>query len=724
MTGHEASCSYCGLPVATKQPPASGEKLYCCFGCRFASKVSQEDGADGQARWMLTRLGIAVFFSMNVMVFTMALWSRDVYDLPATGSDADLLHELFRYACLLFSLPVMFLLGGPLLDNALGDLRRGRLTTDLLILVGVTAALAYSAISVLRGTGQVYFEVACMVLVAVTLGRWLEAVAKLKTTDTLSSLENLLPQDVTALRDGQFDTVPLDDVAIGDFLRVLPGQRIATDGKIVRNRAYVDQQMITGESRPVSKEVGDEVLGGSLNLDGDITLEVTSPPHGGSLDRLVQAVKEAAESPSRHQRLADRVALAFIPLVAILAVGVLMFHTQRADLATGILAALSVLLIACPCALGLATPLAWWAALGRAARRGVLFRNGDALSRLASVRAACFDKTGTLTTGMAEVEHLTLAHGSELDQVQSAISSLSQTVEHWTSDAIARWDDRGDHQLATDSAALPGRGVEGRVAGINETVSLGSAELMNHRDLLFDTRTKQAVEKANAVGRPVSCVGWQGRVRGVLVFRDHVREDAAQAIDELKQIGLAVEVLTGDGEGQAAAISKLLDLPVRGKLLPEDKLAALDEIRRRSGFVAMVGDGVNDAPALAGADVGIALGCGADISRDSADVCILSNQLTQVPWAYGLARQTVVAVRQNLFWAFSYNTVGIGIAACGWLNPIFAAIAMVGSSLFVVTNSLRLAGGEDEMSKPLSNNNEAQTEPHGSESPADVVTAA
>ena len=711
MAGQQAGCDYCGLPIATHKQLASDEKLYCCFGCRFASRVAQDGGADGQARWMLTRLGIAIFFSMNVMVFTMALWSRDVYDLSATGAQADVMHDLFRYACLVFSLPVVFLLGGPLIENALGELQRGRLTTDLLIFIGVVAALAYSAVSVLRDSGQVYFEVACMVLVAVTLGRWLEAVAKLKTTNLLTSLDHFLPSSVSALRNGQFESVPLDTVGVGDSLRILPGQRIPVDGRIVRNRAFVDQQMMTGESRPVSKEVGDDVLGGSLNLDGDITIEVTSPVGGGSLDNLVRAVQAAAETPSRHQRLADRIAFAFIPVVAVIAVGVLAFHWQRADMAAGILAALSVLLIACPCALGLATPLAWWAALGRAARRGVLFRDGDALSRLAAVRAVCFDKTGTLTTGMAEVEHLVVASGSKRPQVVMTIRSLSQSSQHWTGDAIERWSDDRACELATDSVTLPGRGVVGRIPSMDGPASLGSVALMDERRLVFDETTQRAVEQANRNGRPIVCVGWQGRVRAVLVFRDHMRDDAASAVAELKGRGLGVTVLTGDGQGQAAAVSAALDVPVRDNLLPEGKLTALDECRRQSGHVAMVGDGVNDAPALASADVGIALGCGADISRESADVCVLSNQLTQVPWAYGLARETVVAVRQNLFWAFAYNTVGIGIAACGWLNPILAAIAMVGSNLLVVTNSLRLAGVSDELTNEPPIETDAQSEP-------------
>ncbi len=367
-TADERACAYCHLPVAASRMPAN-EPAYCCLGCRLAAEITGQDGPQGAVHWTLARLGLAIFLSLNVMMFTMALWTYDARDAEIAGNAqlARSLADLFRYLCLVLSLPVLFLLGGPMLESALADGRRG--SADLLIVVGVAAAYVYSALSVLRGTGHVYFEVGCAVLVMVTLGRWLEATGKLKTTAALEALERLLPDQACRIGgDGESRLVPIAELRSGDRIRVLAGQRIPTDARLVAGRAMIDQQALTGESAPVEREPGDDVLGGSLNLDGELMMQVAARPEESSLAKIVQLVRQARETKGRYQRLADRVAGWFLPAVVLIALGTFAAHAARGGLDQGLLAGLSVLLIACPCALGLATPMAVWAALGSASR--------------------------------------------------------------------------------------------------------------------------------------------------------------------------------------------------------------------------------------------------------------------------------------------------------------------------------------------------------------------
>ena len=405
---HEAAaCDYCHLPLPAGS--SGNEPAYCCLGCRLAAQITGSRGERSLARGTLARLGLAVFLSINVMMFTMALWTDDVYNARQAGSGplAVALADLFRYLCLLLSLPVLFLLGGPLVENALQSRRRDLAAADLLILVGVAASVVYSAISVFRGAGHVYFEVACAVLIAVTFGRWLEATGKLRTTEALDALEKLLPEEARVVGcDGRERPVALDEVRVGDRLHVASGERFATDGRIVEGYAHVDEQLLTGESRLAAKRAGDEVLGGSLNADGEVLVEVTTPARGGSLARLIELVRQARASKGRYQRMADRIAAWFLSGVITLAVAVFAWHAWQTGFEGGLMASLAVLLIACPCALGVATPLAVWNALAAASRAGVLFRNGEALERLAGIRAVRFDKTGTLTSGSPRVRAL------------------------------------------------------------------------------------------------------------------------------------------------------------------------------------------------------------------------------------------------------------------------------------------------------------------------------
>ncbi|HVX62199.1 MAG TPA: cation-translocating P-type ATPase [Pirellulales bacterium] len=700
MSSEATLCSYCGLPLVgfwrRRAEAGADEPRFCCYGCRFASEVAGQAGAHGEANWMLARLGLAIFLTLNVLMFTMALWTQDVYqESPDAASALTLsLDGLFRYLALVLSLPVLWLLGGALAAGAWRDLRSGQPSTDLLLVLGVAASYAYSAVSVVRGAGAVYFEVGCVVLVMVTLGRWLEATGKLRTTEALDSLEKLLPAEVSVICDSQEKVVSLSEVRCGDRLRVRAGERFAVDGRILRGRAAVDEQVFTGESQPAVKEPGDAVLSGTLNLDGDLLVEVTAAAEQGSLRRLIAAVHEARLAKGAYQRLADRAAQLFLPAVAAIALVSAGWHAAEHGPEAGVMTGMAVLLIACPCALGLATPLAVWAALGRAAQCQVVYRNGEALERLAQVRGVVFDKTGTLTTNQCTVAAFAIDRSTPRETVLQEAASLAASSTHTFSRAIAEFAgplaDLGQEEAAAELRTLPGRGLSASVARRTGLVYLGSPRLMEESGLTAEAGLQAAIEEFQARGCSLACVGWEGRVRGVFAFDESLREEAAEAVDACRRAGLAVTVATGDSVTRGERIGEQLRMPVEAALLPHEKVATIERLRKSWHTAAMVGDGINDAPALAAADVGIALGCGADVSRQSAEVCLLGNDLRRVAWAVSLSRAAVRTIRQNLFWAFFYNALGIALAAAGQLNPIWAAAAMTVSSVLVIGNSLRL----------------------------------
>ena len=641
---------------------------------------------------------------MNVMAFTMALWSQDVYADPAgqMGPTATVIRGLFRYLCLLFALPVLFLLGGPLLSNAWASVRQGVWNTDILLVLGVAASYLYSAYSVLRDEGPVYFEVGCAVLVTVTLGRWLEATGKIRANTALNDLERLLPEQARVLQEDDAERlIPLAAVEIGDRVRVLPGERIPCDGTIVRQPITVDEQALTGESRPAVKEIGESAWGGSLNLDGEAYLVVTASSAAGTLARLVEQVRQARLCKGRYQRRADRVASWFLPIALVVAFLAAAWHLAFGGVEQGILTGLAVLLIVCPCALGLATPLAVWTSLGRAARAGVVFRNGEALEKLAEIKAVRLDKTGTLTTGTPAVSAFFAATVEEEAAVLGYADRLASASTHAYSQAVERFvESRAGgvrEQTVADVRSRPGRGMAAVLPG-GGLVCMGSPRLMSEMELTWSADLK---ERSGQAGSSVACVGWNGAVRGVFGFREELRPEAMTAIEELHELGLNVAVLTGDSAERGATIARELNVDVEAELLPDDKVESLARARQRFGPVAMVGDGINDAPALAASDVGIALGCGTDVARDSALVCLLGNDLRRLAWSVRLARGAVRTIRQNLFWAFIYNIVGVGIACTGRLNPVVAALAMVLSSLLVVGNSLRQSNRHDGPTVPV-----------------------
>lgn len=724
IAGAAISCSYCGLPLASgwwpglrrSSPQASDRPVFCCSGCRFAAEVTAESRAGAPINKPLARLGIAIFLTVNVVMFTMVLWTDDVY-APATAAQAGPMAESIRWLSLLLSVPVIWLLSGPLAANAWQELRRGIAAVDMLLVLGVAAAFGYSVVSVIRGRGHVYFEVACVVLVLVTLGRWLESLGKLRASEAIESLTKLLPPRVLRVSSGREETVALEDLRRGDCIRIQPGQRIAADGRIIEGMTAIDEQSVTGESRLIVKQLGDPVYGGTLNLDGPLVVEVDGDGGQGTVQRMVQSLRQARLERGCYQRLADRAARWFLPATIAIAVGALVWHTSQRGVEDGVLSAMAVLLIACPCALGLATPLAIWAAIGAASKHQVLIRHGDALERLAAVRTVFFDKTGTLSSGECEVSRLILTDHESWSTVLNSAGQLAASSMHPYSVAVVRF----SAFTPTSSGALtgvknhPGRGLT-YVNTHGEQISLGSEGLMSEMNLTMPASLKSKLDRFDARSASWVMIGWSGLVRGVFVIEERIRPESQQALRSLRESGLAVQILSGDRRERADEFGRTLDVAVQGVLLPEDKVTAVRLARQRSTGVAMVGDGLNDAAALAAADVGIAMGCGADVSREAADVCLLGNDLSRIPWVIDLSRRTVRVIRQNLFWSLAYNAVGMALAVFGLLNPILAAAAMMVSSFFVVTNSLRIGSGQSA-TQPASKPEMADRQPAASAAP-------
>ena len=718
-----SECAFCGLPIpkpmfASRRPAEGALEVagpeYCCTGCQFAADVTHSGGDVGEARWTLARLGMAVFCSMNVMAFTMALWTRDVYgDLPADALVGPW-EGLLRGAGLLFTVPVLGLLGLPLAESAWDNLRRGRLTTDLLLCAGVLAAFVVSALSVWRDRGPVYFEVACVILVMVTLGRWLEAQGRLQAGAALDQLARLLPEMVTVVTpDGDLSR-PLDDVSPGMVVRVLPGERIPLDGRLQTAVAQIDEQLMTGESLPVTRQSGETVWAGTLLLETAAQIEVIAPAREGALQRIIDFVRTARLSKGPYQELTDRISAGMFPVIVSVALATVVWHGMQSGWSAGLLAGLSVVLVACPCALGLATPLAVWSGLSAAARRQVLFRSGEAIERLAAVQSLRFDKTGTLTTGSPRVVRFEVESAEDLPLVRTRTRSLTAQSTHPFSKAIAVALEGLEPRIDVNpgTGELPPRKGTGawtirQVAGLGLQgeaddgceVWLGNRALMQLHGQEIAARLAALEHEAVEAGLSLTFIAWGGQVRGGWVFDEELRPGVRELFAWCRQHRLEIAVLTGDHPARGARLSRDLDVPVDAGLLPEDKARVISRIHDLGQSVAMVGDGVNDAPALAAADLGVALGCGTDISRDSSQVCLLSSELDRLPWAIVFARRLVRTIRGNLWWAFSYNLVGVALACTGRLNPALAALLMVVSSLMVISAALK-AGRLDEISVP------------------------
>jgi Cu+-exporting ATPase len=655
--------------------------------------------SDEQDPVLTLRRRLLVSTALSVPVIAMAM-------IPA------LQFTYWQWLSLVLAAPVVIWGALPFHRAAWTNLRHGTSTMDTLISMGTLAALGWSLYALFLGTAgvpgmkhpfeltiaridggaNIYLEAAAGVTTFILAGRYFEARSKRRAGAALRALLTLGAKEVSVLRDGREQRIAVDQLAVDDRFVVRPGEKIAADGVITEGSSAVDASMLTGESMPVEVGPGDDVVGATVNAGGRIIVRATRIGSDTQLAQMARLVEDAQNGKAQVQRLADRVSGIFVPIVIALALATLGFWIGAgAGLATAFTAAVAVLIIACPCALGLATPTALMVGTGRGAQLGILIKGPEVLESTRRVDTIVLDKTGTVTTGRMTLLEVIPAAGQDVEQLLRLAGALEDASEHPIAQAIAKGATErvGTLALVEEFRNIEGLGVQGSVDGY--AVIVGRSRLLTDRDQPLPVDLEAAKVAAEAAGRTAVAVAWDGAVRGVLVVADAIKDSSAEAIRQLRDLGLSPVLLTGDNETVARSVAAEVGIEdVIAEVLPQDKVDAIKRLQQQGKVVAMVGDGVNDAAALAQADLGLAMGTGTDVAIEASDLTLVRGDLRAAADAIRLSRKTLNIIKGNLFWAFAYNVAALPLAAAGLLNPMLAGAAMAFSSVFVVSNSLRL----------------------------------
>ncbi|MEV0085526.1 heavy metal translocating P-type ATPase [Saccharopolyspora sp. NPDC050642] len=661
--------------------------------------TERDDEEADSTRTLRQRLITSVVLSVPVIALAM---------VPA------LQFTYWQWISLTLAAPVLVWGAWPFHKAAWTNLRHGAATMDTLVSMGTIAAFLWSLYALLFGTagtpgmthpfeltiqrtdgaGSIYLEVAAGVTTFILAGRYFEARSKRRAGAALRALLELGAKDVAVLRDGREVRIPTGELAVGDRFVVRPGEKIATDGVIEEGNSAVDASMLTGESVPVEVGPGDNVVGATVNAGGRLVVRATRVGSDTQLAQMAKLVEDAQTGKAAVQRLADRISAVFVPIVIALSVGTLAFWLgSGTGLAAAFTAAVAVLIIACPCALGLATPTALLVGTGRGAQLGILIKGPEVLESTRRIDTVVLDKTGTVTTGQMELIDVHLTTGTDRDEVLRIAGALENASEHPIARAIARGAERtvGELPAVEDFTNVEGLGVQGIVDG--HAVLVGRSALLAEWSQPLTAELAAAKAAAEAEGRTAVAVAWDGQARAVLVVADTVKPTSAQAIAQLRELGLTPVLLTGDNEAVAKSVAEQVGIDeVIAEVLPKDKVDVVTRLQGEGKVVAMVGDGVNDAAALAKADLGLAMGTGTDVAIEASDLTLVRGDLRAAVDAIRLSRRTLRTIKGNLFWAFAYNVAALPLAAAGLLNPMIAGAAMAFSSVFVVSNSLRLRG--------------------------------
>jgi Cu2+-exporting ATPase len=688
MTERDANlCSHCLLPVGLRamQRTVNGEDCsFCCYGCCIAFQVKHGQNEEWDAAWLLIRLGVGAFLTMNIMLISLLLYA-------GTFSADPWLIPWIHLLLWIFATPALVILGEPYLRETWAQATQGRVTSSALVVLGVGAAYAYSVFATIEQSDQVYFDTATMVLMLFTIGSYIEAAGRAKAARDLEPLLAAESSSATVVEGGTETTRPVRDIAAGVLVRVRPGERVPIDGVVVEGESHTDEAVITGESRQIAKRAGSPVIAGSISLDGALLIKSSGAGSATRWAKICRSVREALSHRSAIQRVADNVVGVSVPFVVLLGVLTVAYWSQSMAFDRAMLIGLAVLVVACPCAVGLAAPLATSLGIGRLARCGCLVRDPHTLEVLARTRLLAFDKTGTLTSGRPRVVGIE-SDGVPTNELLARCAGLERHSEHALARAITlAASTRGLEPVVThDVRALPGRGITGKADG--QPIAAGNNVLMRELGWQLAPSLSEPARSLEASGHTVIYLGWEGRVRALLALDDTPLAEARWVIEELKRLGPHVALLSGDlapAAQRAATAVGIEDL--QAGLSPEAKRAALDRYRQEYGVVAMVGDGLNDAPVLADADVGIAVGSATDLARETSSLVLPPGGLWMLPWIITVARKVRSTILTNLAWAFGYNLIALALAVAGVLQPVLAAAVMASSSLLLVVNSLRLS---------------------------------
>lgn len=654
-----------------------------------------------EVRGLKLKLYTGIGLSLAIHAAAMPHWLHGLFGISI---------QSLNLVAFVLTTVIMFWVGNRFFTGALKAARQRTADMNTLIATGTSAAYIYSSLAVFMpdvfsGAGvhpHTYFDSAAMIITFVLLGRYLEARAKGKASDAIKNLIGLKPKTARVKKNGEYRDIVIESVIKGDVVLVRPGERIALDGIVISGQSEVDESMLTGESLPVPKETGSEVYTGTVNRSGSFVFEVTQTGAETFLAGIVRMVEDAQGSKAPVQRFADRVASIFVPVVIALAVTTFLIWfliVPDSTFSRALLNFVSVLIIACPCAMGLATPTAVMVGTGIGAQNGILFKDGESFERARKITKVVFDKTGTLTKGKPVVTEILPAGNKNRQEVLEIAGSLESVSEHPLAQAIIEKARNENIPLRPLDGfrSLQGLGAEAALAG--KRILVGNSRLMREKEVRIDIYEKEA-ERLSAEGKTCVYAAEEGAVIGLIALSDVPKKSAKGAISILKEMGLPVAMITGDNRQTALAIARALGIEeVQAEVMPAAKFEEIGRLQEKGDVVAMVGDGINDAPALSKADVGIAIGAGTDIAIEASDITLIGEDLRAVPRAIVLSRLTMLTIRQNLFWAFFYNAIGIPVAAGVLypffgilLNPVVAAAAMAMSSVFVVGNSLRLRG--------------------------------
>ncbi len=679
-------CFQCGIPITGKPVVYEVDgKLenFCCFGCYLIYKTTGLKGDEGTAVAFLGKFGFGYFLAM--LVFMLSTYLYGAHFTPGE-KEAQIFTGFIKYVILILATPVMLLLGVPILRNAFSG-GRINLNTDMLIAIGAFSAYFLSVYSVFTGKSSIYFETATMILVLVTFGRYIETSSRAKASNFIKELLKLSPEKATVLRDGKELEVDIENIKVGDLVLVKPGDKIPADGVIIKGKGSLDESLLTGEIKPVLKKEGDEVYTGTTNIDGSFIIKVNKPSDDWTLNRFIRIMKEIRSTKAPINRITDTIAAFFIPIVVILATVTFAYWYYHEGFEKALIVSMSVLLISCPCAFSIGAPLALWIGLGEAMREGIIVRGADVLEKIASVKTVFFDKTGTITERLMKISKLKVP-----EELLEYVCTVEKHSEHPLARSFVHFcrekGIRTEKNLEEFKVHF-GLGVEGRVDG--KRIFIGSKNFMKELGFSIPDKLLDLEKKAEEDGEVVVFVADKNGIKGIITFTQSIRPEAKVSIKALKKLKINVGILTGDTRKFAEAVKKELGIDfVKAELFPEDKLRIIEDEKKNGKTVSMVGDGINDAPALTKADIGIAMGCGTDLTRESANVSLLADDLRKIPLLIILAKKVRRVIYTNMFWAFIYNIIGIGLAVMGKLNPIFAALAMVLSSAFVIANSIRV----------------------------------